>query len=522
MSSADSKAQLAEARAHFRAGIEQAGAARIWQNFPGRIAAVLPGGGARGAYEAGVLLAFQDARLPTHILSASSIGSINAASYAAHSHTLVGNAESLVESWFDLTPTVVGVEWTKYVWVLTGLIAASAGFGNLTRQLLSLHGFLFSLHDPKLTWFSLGLAGVAVLWLHDKLPYLVYIIRNYFRGTSWKPDRRKALQSVLANLVVWSFIGLVLHSLHLPAQFMEFVSAHPRSLALGGALLALFLLAFRRPWRAPLSAQLYKLLRLPLRAGLFANFERGRFLRQRISTERLHASPMRLVFTATDLEAGSARYFSNAEPEQLARDAGAEARFVAQEVSTASDLMRAVIASSALPIAFEPIILDERLYTDGAVVANQPIRPAIRLGADVLFLVLMDPPGSRLREVKTFVDVGLRALDILMSQNLLTDLKVLSNINAVCEQAATNLDLRPEEVEIELGRGRYRYIKAFTIRPAAPLGGTMFDFGGKTTGPAILQGYRDACAQIENFLAYAPQAKFGQPRRLLRFSTSKE
>ena len=52
--------------------------------FQSRIGVVLSGGGARGAYEAGVLMAFQDAEVPTHIVAATSIGSINAAGFAAH------------------------------------------------------------------------------------------------------------------------------------------------------------------------------------------------------------------------------------------------------------------------------------------------------------------------------------------------------------------------------------------------------------------------------------------------------
>lgn len=518
MPSTDIKARLAEVRASFGARIEPANAARVWQNFSGRIAAVLSGGGARGAYEAGVLLAFQDAHLPTQIITASSVGSINAASYAAHSDTVVGNAEALTESWFEITPPAVGIEWTRYGWMLAGLIAASAGFGNLIRHALRLGGYSFSLHDPALTWFSLGLAGIAVLLLYDRLPYLGYVVRNFFRGTSWKPDRRKAVLSLIANLIVWSFVLLLLHSLHLPVQFKGFIHSHPTAAVGGAGALALLLVAVRRLWRVPLSGRLHQLLQLPLRTGLFPNFERGRFLRQRLSTDRLRASPIRLIFTATDLEAGSAKFFSNTPPEQLAADRGADARFVAEEVSTADDLIRAVIASSALPLAYEPLRLGGRLYTDGAVVANQPIRPAIRLGADVLFLVMMDPPGSQPGEVNTFIDVGLRTLDILMAQNLLTDLKILSNVNAVCERAAADLGLRPEEVEMDLGTRLYRYVKAVIIQPTKPMGSTMLDFGGETTGPAILQGYEDACVQIENFLCYAPQAKFGQPRRVLRFS----
>lgn len=91
---------------------------RLWKQFPGRIAVVLSGGGARGAYEAGVLLAFQDARLPTHILTSTSIGAINAASYAGHGRGYVGNAEPLVQGWLDLTPATVGIDWSRYIIVL--------------------------------------------------------------------------------------------------------------------------------------------------------------------------------------------------------------------------------------------------------------------------------------------------------------------------------------------------------------------------------------------------------------------
>ncbi len=515
------KSQLSEARAAFCLKMERAAAESIWKNFSGRIAAVLSGGGARGAYEAGVLLAFQDARLPTHIITATSIASINAASYAAHADTLVGNAESLVDSWCELTPPAVGIEWTRYAWMLAGLIAASAGLGNLVAHTLTSRGFGVHLHDPALTWISLALAGIAVLLLYDRLPYLAYVLRNLFRKTTWMPDRRKTVQSVVANGVVWTFLLVVIHSLHIHTRLPELLRFHPVETSLATAALIL-LVVFRNLWRAPLGTLLHRTLRLPLRTGLFANFERGRFLRQRISAERLRASPIRLVFTATDLETGQARFFTNTRLEVLASDPHVDPRFVAEEAVTVDDLIRAVIASSALPIAYEPMQVDGRLYGDGALVANQPIRPALRLGADVLFLVMMEPLHSRLGEVKTFIDVGLRALDILMLQNLLTDLKILSNVNAACEQAAAERGLRPEEVELDLGTRHYRWVKNFTISPAKPLGGTVLDFGGTTTGPAVLQGYRDACFQIENFLAFAPQARFGRPRRVLRYTSERD
>src|SRR4051794_39477418 len=164
-------------REHFRATLPLNVSER-WKAGPSRIGVVLSGGGARGAYEAGVLLAMQDAGMPTHILTATSVGSINAASYAGHSETVVGNAESLVASWADLTPAAVGIDWFRYILVLAGLIAASAGFGNLFREALHQEGVYLPLMQPKLTWFALGLTGTAILFLYDQASYLGYVLQN--------------------------------------------------------------------------------------------------------------------------------------------------------------------------------------------------------------------------------------------------------------------------------------------------------------------------------------------------------
>jgi len=143
--------KLAEARAAFRAQCEEAGVRRVWEKFSGRIALVLAGGGARGAYQAGALAAFQDAGVPTHIITAASIGSMNAAGYAAGSHTLVGNAEPLVKYWARLTERDMGVEWTRWLWMLLGLLAAGAGFGNLLWYAAGLRGIRVHIQHPGLT-----------------------------------------------------------------------------------------------------------------------------------------------------------------------------------------------------------------------------------------------------------------------------------------------------------------------------------------------------------------------------------
>jgi hypothetical protein len=229
------------------------------------------------------------------------------------------------------------------------------------------------------------------------------------------------------------------------------------------------------------------------------------------------------VITATDIKAGRPRYFTNTPLLDLGRDPGVDQDFVSREVVQMADILPAVIAASALPIAFEPLWVDGRLLADGAIVANQPIRPALRLGADVLFIVLLTPPRTATpASANTFVDVGIRALDILIHQNLRVDLQTAQEVNDLCENTARQLGLPPEAITISLGRRRFRYVRTFTIRPTGPLRAGILDFGNRSTGEMLLHGYRDAAEQIREFLAYAPQAQFGGPRRVLGMALAGE
>lgn len=192
-----------------------------------------------------------------------------------------------------------------------------------------------------------------------------------------------------------------------------------------------------------------------------------------------------------------------------------DSRLVSEGIFASNELIDAVIASSALPMIYEPIRLNGRLWGDGAIIGNQPTRLAIGWGADVMFLLMVRTPEAPTSQLTTFIDAGLRALDLLITQEIVANLKTLTNFNEACERAAARLGTNPEEVEIDLGRRRYRYIKTFIVRPKWPLGGSMLDFSADTINPAILQGYFDASAQIESFLSYASRVTFGSQKRIL-------
>lgn len=490
----------------------------LFSGFTGRIGVVLSGGGARGAYEAGALLAFQDAAMPTHILAATSVGSINAASYASHSSSLVGNAESLIESWTQVSPPAMGIDWSRYILMLAGLVAATAGFFNALRGWLQEHGTFLHGSYPVLTWLSLMLAGISVLLLYDQMPYFFYVVSNFLHRGHWKPDMKKALRSLSANLLVWGFVYIFLNFTHL--HFYSRVVQFDLSSRVLALVLVLLFVALWFVMRERLSLLSHRFLRMPLRSGLFPNYERTTFLRGRIAADRLRASPIRVIMTATDLDAGRANYFSNASPEELAGDPNVAQTFVRSEVVQPDDLLQAVIASSAFTIVYEAVPMLGRLWTDGGVITNQPIRPAVRLGADILFLVMVQPANAPDKSaVKTFMDAGVRAMDILMARNLKADLRLLDYINRMCVNYATGLNLRPEEIEIEMAGARFKYIKAFTISPRQPLAATSLDFDGEITSPTILEGYRDGQGAITEFLDYLGNLTTLRPRHLVKLVT---
>jgi predicted patatin/cPLA2 family phospholipase len=264
-------------------------------------------------------------------------------------------------------------------------------------------------------------------------------------------------------------------------------------------------------------------LRMPLRTGLFPNFDRIRFLRARISQKKLRRSAIRVIMTATDLSRGSARYFSNKPVDLLAKDPGVHADFVRRDVEKPKDLVLAAVASSAYTFAYEAVEMDGRLWTDGGIVTNQPVLPALRLGADVLFLVLIAPlkGDDQTGQVKTFLDVGVHAVDILIEKNFKSDIAMLTNVNRLCTIYAAEMGVKPEQIELEIGKSTYRYVKFFNVAPEKPLPAGALDFDAEIVRPVIVQGYRDACKVIQDFFEYEIACPPRESRRVVRLAAER-
>ncbi len=76
---------------------------------------------------------------------------------------------------------------------------------------------------------------------------------------------------------------------------------------------------------------------------------------------------------------------------------------------TEGPLMRAVLASTALPGIFPPIQVDDELYVDGGVVNNAPISRAVDLGARKIYLLTCGLRKNQPQPIRRPLDVLVQA-----------------------------------------------------------------------------------------------------------------
>src|SRR5260370_38043866 len=97
----------------------------------------------------------------------------------------------------------------------------------------------------------------------------------------------------------------------------------------------------------------------------------------------------------------------------------------------------------------------------------------------------------------------------------------MSNINRLCSAYAADLGVKPEQLELEIGRQHYRYVKSFTIAPRQPLPALALDFDGEIIGPVIVQGYKDATRVLRHFLDYESTRPTRESRRVVRLAAER-
>lgn len=156
---------------------------------------------------------------------------------------------------------------------------------------------------------------------------------------------------------------------------------------------------------------------------------------------------------------------------------------------TDDNYLPAILASAALPVAFDPVWIEDGgggrcAFADGGIANNTPIRQAIDAGATDVTVIFMRHPALRdaQRPIANLADVFLSATDIALDRMLELDLKVLRSVNE----------------RVLLGRASTkRFVGVRVIGPSVPLPTEGFQFGDQASIDRMFDlGVRDGRAAL--------------------------
>jgi len=128
-----------------------------------------------------------------------------------------------------------------------------------------------------------------------------------------------------------------------------------------------------------------------LRDAIFSSAALTKWVRATSALRRLEDGLLPLTVVASDLETG----------EEVLLERG--------------PAVPALVASSSMPGVFPPVRIGERWLVDGSVASDAPVGPAVRAGADQVW-VLPSVPAVPMRRPRAAVDVLLRAASITLAR----------------------------------------------------------------------------------------------------------
>lgn len=140
----------------------------------------------------------------------------------------------------------------------------------------------------------------------------------------------------------------------------------------------------------------------------------------------------------------------------------------ASTIATEADFINALMASSAAPIAFPPVLVNGKHYYDAGMTSNYSVSEAVHLGADRIICVAISIPEQT--NVRSLID----AFEIICAMPEYSQLQ--SEVNYV-----NKLNSIPG----------FKKIEVVVIRPPAPTGIQLLDFDlkGRDRKALIKMGY---------------------------------
>ncbi len=453
---------------------------RLRKDFPfRRLALVLAGGGAFGAYEVGVLRTLHAMGMRPDIIAGASVGALNALGWVAHD----GDPAALERTWRHLRTSDVGMRWGvlalraagSFLFVF-GLIEALlllaglpefAALEQLARApgrggYVALSGVL-----ELLAWVVVACLGVAVSRLSG--PIDDWMSRRVGGEADHTVDTILGWSVIVGGTL---YIALAMFAVPWPLGFHRVVIV---SLAAAWAV--------RRPGpvRRWLSPGWLRLMPETGGRGLWRNAARREVIRRLVRSgnpARLIMDAPLLMLNACDLATGRITYFTNRKadvPDLEARLAEVQCDLLV--LDDVRELVDAAVASSAVPVLFTPERLRGHHYIDGGLFANQPLAAVTAAGADAILLVLVAPSeGPRpVSPRSNLVEIAGRLTELANWRDLHAELRHL-----------------PEAFRTEGGPA-----PVCVVEPPRPLEGTLFDFQAERSIQFMDQGEADARRALE-------------------------
>ena len=141
--------------------------------------------------------------------------------------------------------------------------------------------------------------------------------------------------------------------------------------------------------------------------------------------------------SATDLSTGYNTLFVDSGDPEIRRFGGSNIRVESVKVNSVHCL-----ASAALPLLFKPVEVDGRLYVDGGLRQNTPLRPVIRAGARHVLVISgrgSPPPQSNQKEVSAVPNLMYlagKSLNALLLDPVERDLANVNQLNTIVDLGA--------------------------------------------------------------------------------------
>jgi predicted acylesterase/phospholipase RssA len=444
-----------------------------------RIAVVLSGGGAFGAYEVGVLRVLDAMGLRPAILAGTSAGAINAVVWLAHDFATA----PLVRVWRHMRSGTVGIRWNTLAIRIGGALLTLYA---LIQALLTLIGSP-GLTWPQRFWFG-GERGVLASILLDALAWFalasvgIVMVRASRSVESWLASLQSPGDPGRARL--WFEAALLLVAVaHLLMWGLALPWPHRFSATLLAVGLLWWLLTHPRRPREPAGRWLGRLLPETRGRGLWGDSGRRRLLRRLVAKgdpSRLVNSDTLLIMSALALDNGRITHFaSGPNPgRRFETDAGGTLSEVVW-MKEPAEVMVAAIASSAIPLAFEPVRVGKREFVDAGQFSNQPLDAAVAAGADAILVVLTAPSTGSITasQDSNLIELGARLLEVATWRQL--------NIQL---EAPSALSLR---------EGRRGIPALLVVEPQTPLPGGLLGFDTSYTDEILKRGEADARRVLE-------------------------